>query len=87
MNAIIIKPVRVNVQYLEAYLGDIFVHFADEGITISNKTYAKVKDNKYLTIDGTIPDNEVLQVRITVVDMSMENGSTFVIDLNLIIER
>ena len=32
MKAIIIKPTRVNIQYLEAYLGDIFVHFADKGI-------------------------------------------------------
>lgn len=44
MNAIIIKPVRVNIQYLEAYLGDIFVHFMDNGITILNKTYYSLEE-------------------------------------------
>ena len=36
MNAIIIKPIKVNIQYLEAYLGDIFVHFMDNFILTIN---------------------------------------------------
>lgn len=44
MNAIIIKQNIANIQYLEAYLGDIFVHFADEGITILNKTYYSLEE-------------------------------------------
>lgn len=44
MKAIIIKPTTVNIQYLEAYFGDIFVHFYDKGITILNKTYYSLEE-------------------------------------------
>ena len=79
---------RLDFNIYPVNVGDVVIEDElDYSITLSNKTYAKVKDNKYLTIDGTIPDNEVLQIRITVVDMSMQDGSTFVIDLTLVIER
>lgn len=68
MNAIIIKPVRVNIQYLEAYLGDIFVHFADEGITISNKTYYSLeelqKDHPDLVTDINGELNFILTINV-----------------------
>ena len=79
---------RLDFNIYPVNVGDVAIEDElDYSITLSNKTYAKVKNGKYLTIDGAIPDNELLQIRITVINMSMQDGSTFVIDLNLIIER
>ena len=65
-------------------VGDEFTY----SLNLSSKKYAKISaDGKYILIDSTIPNNEKLQVQITIVDMTMDDGSTFVINLNLIIKK
>ena len=80
---------RVDFSIYPVNVGDVIVD--DElkySISLSSKTYAKVSDDgKYILINGAIPNNESLLLRITVSDMSMDDGSAFVIDLNLVIER
>lgn len=57
-------------------------------LNLSSKNYAKISsDGKSVLLDVTIPNNEQIGLQITVVDMTMENGSTFVIDLTLVIKR
>ncbi len=57
-------------------------------LNLSSKKFAKIsEDGKSVLLDVTIPSNEQIQLQITVVDMTMENGSTFVIDLTLTIKR
>lgn len=65
-------------------VGDEFTY----SLNLSSKKYAKISaDGKYILIDSTIPNDEKLQIQITIVDMTMDDGSTFVIDLNLIIKK
>lgn len=65
-------------------VGDEFTY----SLNLSSKKYAKISaDGKYILIDSAIPNDEKLQIQITIVDMTMDDGSTFVIDLNLIIKK
>lgn len=57
-------------------------------LNLSSKKFAKISDDgKSVLLSAVIPNNEQLHLQITVTDMTMQNGSTFVIDLTLIIKR
>jgi len=57
-------------------------------LNLSSKNYAKISDDgKSVLLDVTIPNNEKIDLQITIVDMTMENGSAFVIDLTIVINR
>ena len=57
-------------------------------IHLSSKFYANVSDDeKYILINNSVGDGYVLTVTIIIPEMKMSDGSSFAIDVNLIINR